>query len=338
MQRATRTGATTGDGVDGTTTRTWPAPAGQVRTSFWLLAGAAMLCGAAAQEGWWPALASPVVTGAVAVMLIGGLPHGACDLSLAAGALRLGSRDLALVLVLYLAVAAAMALLWVVAPVAALVLFLGLAGVHFGEDWTMLPPGLLRAMAGMAVIATAALGQPTQVAALFTAMTGSGLGVPIARWAAAAAPVTGLVTLVGLMLAWRDGHCRWVVAQVVSYAGLLVLPPLLGFCVFFAGLHAPLHWHTVMHRLQHRNPALVRAEGGALTTLTLAVWLVALMTGGRWMHLASGGLPLGAEAFRLLSIVAAPHLALSLAIDRRLARDSAQAAPGFAPIAKPGAP
>ena len=297
----------------GQTQNTWPAQAGQGFWFFWPLMALVAGRGLGVQAGLWSADSAIITQGAVAIMLLGGLPHGACDLSLAAAALQRGWRELGLVLVLYVLTGAAMAGLWWLSPIAALIVFLALSGFHFGEDWAMLPSGLLRVMAGLAVITTAAIGQPAQVSALFVGLTGSSLAPIVAHWLAAAAPVTLLVTAVGLTSAWQAGLRLLVLAYGLSYAGLLFLPPMLGFALFFVGLHAPLHWRTVIRHLPGRQILIARREAIGFTALTLAVWLV-------W--LAGWGLPmggsLGAEAFRLLSIVAAPHLALSLALERRL--------------------
>jgi Brp/Blh family beta-carotene 15,15'-monooxygenase len=297
----------------------WPTPVGQVSALFWPLALIAVTGAALVRHQGWAIEGGPALWVAIAVMLIGGLPHGACDIALAAVAWQTGGRALGLIVAAYLGVAGVMLVLWWLAPVAALLMFLALAGVHFGEDWTMLPRGLLRVMAGLAVITTAALGQPGAVGALFAAMTHSAWAVPIARWAAAAAPVTLLVTLVGLMLAWQAGHRIWVLAQALSYACLMALPPLMGFAVFFVGLHAPLHWDHVTQALPGHWRRAAVWQGAGLTLLVLAGWLAALWGRGLIVPGAISPLLVGGDAFRLLSVVAAPHLALSLALERRLA-------------------
>ena len=302
---------------------TWSAPAGQVSALFWPLALLAVGCDAGARLGWWAIDSGPITAGAIAVMLIGGLPHGACDMALAATAWHTDRRMMVPIVMAYLGVAGLMTVLWWLAPVAALLLFLALAGLHFGEDWAMLPPGLLRIMAGLAVIAAAALGAPHAVSALFTAMTGSSLATPIADWAAAMAPMTLLVTLVGLILAWQAGHRGWVLAQGVSYACLLTLPPLIGFGVFFVGLHAPLHWRQVIRTLPPLRHGAALQQGAGLTVLVLTVWLGALWGRGLMVAAPTAWIMVGGDAFRLLSIVAAPHLALSLAIARRMNRPHA---------------
>lgn len=297
---------------------TWPAHAGQVSPLFWLLAPIATLCAMGAQLGWWSVHGTGVTLAAIAVMLVGGLPHGASDVSLASTAWRLSRVAMVEMLALYIGVATLMTALWWLTPVGALIVFLALAGLHFGEDWTMLPPGLLRVMAGLSVITVAALGQPEQVTALFATMTGSPAAAPIARWLAASAPVTLLVTLVGAAGAWQAGHRRWVIAQAIGFAVLFVLPPLLGFAVFFVGLHAPLHWREVVRRLPQSRLLRARIESVAFSALSLMLWLGALWGLGLLTSAAGASARIAGAAFCLLSIVAAPHLALSLAIARKI--------------------
>jgi len=293
----------------------------QVSWAFWPLALLAALAALGIARNWWPANAPWLLRSAIAVMLLGGLPHGACDLTLAAQSWQTGPRQLALVLAAYLAVAAAMAALWFVAPLAALILFLALAGLHFGEDWQMLPSALLRLMAGLAVLACAAAGQGPTVAALFAALTHSPHALLATQALAALAPVTLLVTSVGLAMAWRSGHRHWVIAQALSYIALLTLPPLLGFTLFFVGLHSPLHWRAIAAQLPPAIARHARREGLWFSALSLVLWALFLL----WQPATAttpvsnlAPLQLGAEAFRLLSILAAPHLALSLAIAARL--------------------
>ena len=309
----------TGTPRQNATEQTWPTPVGQVSVFFWPLALVALVAALTARHGGWPIDGGPALLVATAVMLLGGLPHGACDMALAAAAWRIHWHGLVLIVAAYLGVAALMMALWWAVPVAALLLFLALAGVHFGEDWTMLPRGLLRIMAGLAVITTAALGQPGPVGALFAVMTRSPLALPIAHWAAAAAPVALLVTLVGLVLAWRAGNRVWVLAQTICYACLLTLPPLIGFAVFFVGLHSPLHWRQVVQTLPRQWRGAALRQGVWLTALVLGVWVWALWFRGVVVMSPTMPLIIGGDAFRLLSIVAAPHLALSLVIERQLA-------------------
>ena len=131
---------------------------------FWIAAIAligAMACRAP--------LAGPSVAAAATVVFIaGGLPHGAYDIALLRRAVVLDGSALTLAVGGYVAVAVAMATMWFTMPLVALVLFLAVAAVHFGEDWAMLDEPFLRVAAGAAVIAAPTIGHPAAVAAIHT--------------------------------------------------------------------------------------------------------------------------------------------------------------------------
>ncbi len=280
---------------------------------FWPLAVAVAVSGLAIASGVISATSHWLIYPAITAMLVGGLPHGACDIALAMTSFKRTRREIVPPIGAYIGVGAMMVALWSLSPVAALLVFLGLSGFHFGEDWAMLPSGLLRAMAGFSVITMAAFGQQDAVAQLFAALTGSPDAVMVARWVKAAAPVCFLVTLISVHLAWRSGHRRWVTACCTCLLGLLLLPPIVGFTLFFVGLHGPRHWQSVQRMMRPKQLLNAGRESVSLTVLTLALWLIWM-----WFAREPSGLESSAEAFRLLSIVAAPHLALSLAIERRL--------------------
>jgi len=201
---------------------------------------------------------------------------------------------------LYVLVAAAMTLLWWLSPLAALLVFLGMSGIHFGEDWAMLPSGLLRAMAGMAVITTAAFGQQDRVRG------------PVRRAHRIAArshdrtlgpggcALTWLVTLVGIEAAWRSGHRAWVMACCACFTGSLAAPSSGSRCFSRASMPRSTGdpCSAPCRAPAHVAPS-TRACGSRF--LTLSIWFGWM----RWAHVVSP-LVSSAEAFRLLSIVAAP--------------------------------
>jgi hypothetical protein len=59
---------------------------------FWPLAFLALAAGVAISGGWLIAGSGWLLYPAIAAMLLGGLPHGACDVSLAAAALHCNRR------------------------------------------------------------------------------------------------------------------------------------------------------------------------------------------------------------------------------------------------------
>ncbi len=251
-----------------------------------------------------------------AILLIGGgLPHGAYDIALMRQVLRMDDRLLAMAVAGYVAAAICMALLWMVMPIAALIVFLAVAAVHFGEDWTMLNEPLLKIMAGAAVLGAAAIGNTADVTALFVAMSDVSGGTLAARILVTIAPVALLVTAVGIAIAWRDGAVAWAAAIATSLVLLLVAPPIAGFALFFVFLHSPRHLAATRALLPMISPRAWWITGIAMSCLAVAGWLAI-----RWSITSPLPPGLTAQIFQLLAVVAVPHLIVSTFIARRIGR------------------
>ena len=281
---------------------------GVVPAAFWI----AVLYLVAALAAQTP-LDGPTATMiATLVFVAGGMPHGAYDIALLMRATRLRNGWLVLAVAGYVGVAIGMAVLWVVAPVVALILFLTVAAIHFGEDWTMLDEPLLKIAAGTAIIAAPAIGHPSIVAQLFVSMAGGPGGAIVARAAIAVAPVALLVTSVGIWVAWREGAREWAAATAVAIIALIVLPPVAGFALFFVFLHSPRHLDEARALLNDMPRAMWLGTGAAMSALAIGGW---------WLFASRiQALPavMTAQAFQLLAAVALPHLLLSRWLERRL--------------------
>lgn len=254
--------------------------------------------------------ANLMLAAAAAGMLLTGLPHGAYDIAVTSSLLRLRLLEGAIFLVAYLFVAAAMVLLWLSFPITALSVFLAFSAVHFGDDWRMLESGLLRTLAGATVLCVPAFFHPEAVTSVFVTMAG-----PEAEWVRRAfitiTPVAILVTAVGMWIAWEDGNGAWVRAQLASLIALALLPPQIGFLLYFGFLHSPLHMRDVVAALPTWSGTRLWLYG----TLICAGCLI--VTASFAPGLVSGRAEvMSAEAFRLLSVLAAPHLVLTLFTSR----------------------
>jgi len=261
------------------------------------------------------------------VFIGGGLPHGAYDIALLRRAVALdrsgagmagggmaggGLLRVGLVVGGYVATALLMVSLWLTIPLVALILFLVVAAVHFGEDWAMLEEPLLRVAAGAAVIGAATIGHPSAVSAVFVAMSDPRAAV-VARIVTAIAPVALLVTLVGIALAWRQGSRHWAAAMAVCLVLLIVLPPVAGFALFFVFLHSPRHLAQTRVLLRDMTRARWIGTGALLSGVAILGWW-----GVRVIAPSRFDPSLGAQAFQLLASVAVPHLLLSRWLERRL--------------------
>lgn len=258
-------------------------------------------------------LGEPAAVGAATILFIGGgLPHGAYDIALLRRSVALGRSGVELAVSGYAAIAMLMVMLWMTLPLVALILFLAVAAVHFGEDWQMLEEPLLRFAAGVAVIAAATLGHPAEVSMLFVAMSDSRATI-IAQIITAAAPVMLLVTAVGIAVAWRDGSRHWAAATAVCLVLLAVLPPVAGFALFFVFLHSPRHLAHTRTLLCDMTLARWLGTGALLSGLTILGWW-----GLRAMAPSRVDPTLVVQGFQLLASVAVPHLLLSRWLERRL--------------------
>lgn len=252
------------------------------------------------------------VTAATILFMAGGLPHGAYDIALLRRSVALDRGDLALAVGGYVAIAMLMVVLWMTVPLVALMLFLAVASLHFGEDWPMLEDPLLRFAAGAAVIGAATIGHPAAVSIVFIAMSDP-RAVVIAQIVTAAAPVTLLVTTVGIALAWRDGSRQWAIAMALCLALLMIVPPVAGFALFFVFLHSPRHLSQTRALLRDMTLARWLGTGALLSCLAILGWW-----GLRALAPSRFDPTLVAQAFQLLASVAVPHLLLSRWLERRL--------------------
>lgn len=288
------------------------APAGRgdmVHPSYWV---AAVALSFAAMLGI--PLGQPTGVAAATIVFIGGgLPHGAYDIALLRRAVALDRNRLVLAVGLYVAIATAMAILWLIQPLVALILFLVVAAVHFGEDWAMIEEPLLRVVAGTAVIAAPTIGHPAEVARLFVAMSDE-RALFVAQIVMAAAPMTLLVTAVGIGIAWQDGSRNWAAAMTLCLILLVVAPPVAGFALFFVFLHSPRHLAHTRSLLRDMTLGRWLATGASLSAAAIVGWWA--------LHLPAssrGNGNLAAQAFQLLASVAIPHLLLSRWMEQRLA-------------------
>ena len=303
------------------------APSGRgdvVYPAYWVAAAALIVATLLGLPLGQPA----AVVVATIVFIGGGLPHGAYDIALLRRAVALdrsgaglaggglagvGLVRVGLVVGGYVATALLMVSLWLTMPLVALVLFLAVAAVHFGEDWAMLEEPLLRVAAGTAVIGAATIGHPSAVSAVFVAMSDPRAAV-VARIVTAIAPVALLVTLVGIALAWRQGSRHWASAMAVCLGLLIMLPPVAGFALFFVFLHSPRHLAQTRVLLRDMTRARWLGTGALLSGVAILGWW-----GVRVIAPSRFDPSVGAQAFQLLASVAVPHLLLSRWLERRLA-------------------
>ncbi len=264
--------------------------------------------------GWLETPAMSIAAGAAIAVF--GLPHGAMDLQALARSYRIGRQQFAAMTALYLACAAVMALAWWAAPVAALAFFLMIAVVHFGEDWQAAEQPFLQHGTALALLAMPALFHKAAIAAIFVALTGTPPAALVADALLVVAPVALVVAIAAIAAMAANGAYRTAASAVASLAALAVLPPALGFAVYFCLFHSPQHFAQRLRllgwsRARHWLPVVI-----PVTALAFAI------VAGLFAVVPATGVPARfvAAIFMTLSVLTLPHVAVPILLDAGLSR------------------
>ncbi|MEP7315778.1 MAG: Brp/Blh family beta-carotene 15,15'-dioxygenase [Sphingomicrobium sp.] len=250
-------------------------------------------------------LASPLSTVvACAAILAFGLPHGTLDLAIIQRERKAGRVAMGILLFCYLGLAALMAATWHFAPVVALAVFLVIAALHFAEDWREhCPPFLAQAMA-VALLSVPALLHLTALEHLFVALTGSGSASIVANVLLLVAPMSLAVATVAIGAMRKASHDRQAIAGAITLAAMILLPPVVGFALFFSLHHSPSQFKA----------AIARTSGGRRAWQTIAMLtLVAVgICAALFVGEVRADLPdqFVAASFMTLSLLTLPHMVI----------------------------
>ena len=247
------------------------------------------------------------------VILLFGLPHGALDLEIIKQQRRTGRLGMIALLLLYVGLAAAVAAFWRFSPVGALALFIGVSMVHFAEDWSDLGSAFLAQGMAIALLSAPTLFHLADIERLFIAVSGSSKAALIANLMLLIAPMSVAVAGMSLWTLWRTGLRDQAFVGGLALAGMIVLPPVIGFAFFFCLFHSPRH-------LQ-----LARSQIASSIKWRWIVLLVTLAALGISALLFAGAMRTDmparfvAASFMTLSLLTVPHMAVPL-IARSLAQ------------------
>ncbi|NGM37950.1 beta-carotene 15,15'-dioxygenase, Brp/Blh family [Methylobacterium sp. DB0501] len=276
-----------------------------------LPAGAAVLAATAMlprEAGW----------AAVLALVIGlGVPHGALDGEVAKPFLkpRFGRAWFPIFAAPYLALTAAVLIVWRLAPDLTLAGFLALSVLHFGsEDAGPGRPAEAFVRGGLP-IALPALIRPDETARIFSVVTHTAMPVLPEWWTV-------------LAWAWLVLASAWLCLRrppfgtLAELAGLslafLILPPLSAFGLYFVCLHAPRHMRALADD-PSRAPAV---DGmGRAVVLALPIFGLTLLIGLLlWPTYpqANSVERLLALTLQLLAALTVPHWLLDRWVERRL--------------------
>jgi len=248
----------------------------------------------------------------LAVVAIG-LPHGAMDgaVALALGYGRNRTRMAGFILG-YVALAALVVVFWLAFPVLALMLFLLISLVHFGNGDTEMKIIFFRWMQiichGGIVVVAIPLFHPAMTHELFTYLSGQDIGMLTPYFNV----LTVLMAGAGVAYALAAIRLPTLRLPFIEFSGLLLamwaLPPIAGFAVYFACVHTPRHVRRIFLKLRAYDPEISPFR---LTVIfTLLTWVL----GGIAYTFLAGRTTPDAAAFQVvfigLAALTVPHMIL----------------------------
>ena len=219
---------------------------------------------------------APIDLAALAAVVLIGLPHGALD---GAIAIHLGFARRAVsflsFLLLYVGMSALVVGAWLLAPTACLFAFLIISLLHFGAGDARHGTGWLRsaeviAHGGLVIAGISQMHRP-EVDVIFGYLTGQDTmllwqGIDILT------AVVGAALIVCLAQALWYRKWRSTAAELGALALLFAMaPPLVGFAVYFCGVHSARHISGILGALRREMSRLAMINQAA--AFTLASWV-----------------------------------------------------------------
>lgn len=304
-------------------------PLGRPGPAIHPLPGASLLIGALVLSvlalGLGLPLSGPVATTlSCLALLVFGLPHGTLDLELIRARASGPWTGMATLVLIYLSLAASMYGLWRAEPVLALAAFIAIAVVHFSEDWQGAGSSLLRAGLALALLSAPTLFHRAELDTIFIGLTDRVEATMVTDALTLVLPMAIGVGLIAIASLWQAGRRPQALGGLAALTGMIVLPPLVGFALYFCLFHSPRHFRESLATLSWPN---LGDWGAVVLPLSLAAGAVAVLIFGLELRTA---LPdrIMAASFMTLSILTVPHMLAPL-IAARLSRQDA------CPIANP---
>ena len=255
-----------------------------------------------------------MLTATCAALLIGGLPHGALDLALLR---RNASHRLALTISLYLGLSAVMFAAWQAAPALALALFLTMAMTHFAEDWSDAEHPFFALGIAIALLSAPTLFHHAAMEKLFVLLTGDANAAVLADTLLLVAPAAAACALLAILLLWLGGHRATAVNAACALVAMVMLPPIIGFAIYFCLIHSTTHFRAGLNRLAPATGVVRLTIVASLGGLGIALALF------QFLPIGDPSSRLFSATFMTLSVLTLPHMAVPqmlrrLASERRL--------------------
>lgn len=239
-------------------------------------------------------------------ILVFGLPHGTLDLELFKRSRAGGAVPMPMLLILYLGLAGCMYLLWQAAPTVALCAFLLIAIIHFAEDWREVGTPFLAQGMAIATLTAPTLRHLAELEDAFVALSGTEAARVVAQFMLLLAPASLAIATVTIVRLCQLGLRTQAVAATVTLAGIMLLPPVIGFALFFCIYHSPRHLRSAWWALSGTSSRSHVVAG--LTAAAFAISAILFLLEAR-TDLTSQAI---AASFMTLSVLTVPHMAVPM--------------------------
>jgi beta-carotene 15,15'-dioxygenase len=240
-------------------------------------------------------------------LLVFGLPHGSLDIAVMRRSAAMGGRQVGATILLYLGLATAMYAIWCFAPQMALAGFLVIAIVHFADDWADELPPFFAIGTAVALLTTPALLHHQAIADIFVSLTGQRGASVVADLSLLVAPVALIATVTGIGLMVRNGEAIRALETSAVVGGMLLLPPIMGFAIFFCLSHSPKHFAAARAEVKGRD-----AEAVVFTFAAIGI-AVSIYAARAAVVIADGAI---FASFVTLSILTVPHMIVPRIVKR----------------------
>jgi Brp/Blh family beta-carotene 15,15'-monooxygenase len=275
------------------------------------------------------ALETQIVILALGVAILG-LPHGALDIHVLRGEMegRPGFWPSTGLVVAYVVAALLVLVLWLLRPRAALLAFLLVSAVHFGQvdypnwqnTWRGLPR-LLRVLGrGLIPIAVPSFFRAAETTAIYNELLGAhhALEVGAVRGLAQVGLAVLGLALMAEVVGWvrsptrRRLHTWNVFTMGVTVALFISAPPLIAFALYFCLWHSTAHSIDLAGGLDATSPSRGFRRFAVAAALPALAALVTLAATGVWLAADAGGAGAALKVvFIGLSCLTVPHVLLS---------------------------
>lgn len=134
-------------------------------------------------------------------------------------------------------------------------------------------------------------------------------------------PAALCIAAMALIVLWRNGKRDQAIGGLAALAGMVLLPPIVGFAAYFCLFHSPRHFSDTLKDLHWQG---FSRWGRVVVPLTILAGLLAALI--YWVELRSGvSGRIMTASFMTLSILTVPHMLVPIIVSRLSGQEQAEA-------------